>query len=276
MPIDHFDQAVTVVTGAASGIGQATARELYARGAHLVLADLNEPGLRATAEQMRAAAPQATGTIVAVTTDVTQEGQVQELMRQATAINGRLDLVVNCAGIGGGGSIDEYPTQAVRRMMDINFFGTFHCVHAALPTMRQQGAGHFVLISSVAGKLGTPLATAYCASKWAVRGFCTALRIELYGSNIGVTTVYPAWVDTPMVRDAEATGELVNVQVLLTAEQVAGAMLQAALENATDLTMAPNRDIAHLLELMKTDPELAERKAGAAFQRGQQRSSTSG
>src|SRR5437899_11533361 len=112
--------------------------------------------------------------------------------------------------------------------------------------MRHQQTGHFVFLSSVAGKLGVALLTAYCSSKWAVRGFSIALRIELHGTGIGVTTVYPAWVETPMVHQENM--EYLNVQVLLTADQVAAEILQAVAEDRRDLTLAPNPDVALALQ----------------------------
>src|SRR6185437_16583326 len=131
---------------------------------------------------------------------VRREEEVRELMEMAVAMCKRIDLVVTCAGIGISGAIDTFAASEMQRLMDINFMGTFHCIQKALPAMRQQQAGHFVCLSSVAGKLGNPFLSGYCASKWAVLGFTSAVRAELEGSGIGITTVYPAWVDTPMVH----------------------------------------------------------------------------
>ena len=161
------------------------------------------------------------------------------------------------------GQVGELPQN--RYLMNINFMGTYHCVQAALATMRRQQSGHFVLLSSVAGKLGAPMLTAYCASKWAIRGFSIALRAELHGSGIGVTTVYPAWVETPMIHQEQDATQLLNVQALLTAEQVAAEILQAVTAERRDLTLAPNPDIALMLQIMKDDPDKAEQLAGAAF-----------
>jgi short-subunit dehydrogenase len=152
-------------------------------------------------------------------------------------------------------------------MMNINFMGTFHCVRAALPAMRQQHGGHFVFLSSVAGKLGSALLSGYCASKWAVRGFSSALRVELYGTGIGITTVYPAWVETPMLRQEVDPLNLANVVALLTPEQVAEEILQAVLKDQRDLTLAPNSDIAKALQIMKDNPDKAEMLMGQSFQR---------
>ena len=264
----EFSGLAALVTGGASGIGLATAQALYAQGAHVVLADINEQALQAAAQQVRERAPDSAKRVVTVAVDVTDESQVRELMRQALELTGRLDLVVACAGIGRGGPIDEFPVAAMRQMMDVNFMGIYTCVQAALPAMRTQGGGHFVLISSVAGKLGSPLLSGYCATKWAVRGFSHALRAELYGTGIGITTVYPAWVDTPMFREAAESGSL-PIQAMLTPEQVADEILTAVREGRRDLTLAPNPDIALLIERTKDDPDRAEDSAGRYYQRTQ-------
>ncbi|HLZ80629.1 MAG TPA: hypothetical protein VKP04_03295, partial [Ktedonobacteraceae bacterium] len=93
----------------------------------------------------------------------------------------------------------------------------------------------------------------------------TALRAELHGSGIGVTTVYPAWVETPMIHQDEQGMQFLNVQALLTADQVASEILQAVTEERRDLTLAPNPDIALMLQIMKDDPDKAEQLAGEAF-----------
>lgn len=265
MTLTNFAGAVAVITGGASGIGKATAQALRAKGAHVVLADVNSQGLQQAEKDLQQQHPEATGSILGVPTDVTSEEQVQALMSRAVDTFGHIDLVVTSAGIGEGGPIDFFPAAQMQRMLNINFMGTYNCVRAALPTMRQQQSGHFVFLSSVAGKLGAAFLTGYCASKWAVRGFSIALRVELTGSGIGVTTVYPAWVDTPMIHQDEAAMQHLNVVAMLTADQVAAEILQAVTENRRDLTLAPNPDIAMILEIMKTDPDKAEQLSGQAF-----------
>src|SRR6266516_3841926 len=265
MPLTNFAGVAAVITGGASGIGLATARALHTKGAYVVLADINTPGLLQAKEQIRQHSPEAHGQLLAITTDVTKESQVWELMRQTSATCGRIDLVVTCAGIGRGGPIDTFNASDMQTMMNINFMGTYQCVQAALPAMRQQQVGHFVFLSSVAGKLGVPSLSAYCASKWAVRGFASALRAELHGTGIGITTVYPGWVDTPMVHQEENALQMANIQVLLTPEQVASEILQAVTGDQRDLTLAPDPDTAFLLEVYKNDTDKAEMMAGTSY-----------
>jgi len=265
MTLKNFAGSVAVVTGGASGIGLATARALYAQGAHVVLADINSEGLQQAAQLVHQSNPSSTAHIVAVVTDVADEEKVRELMRQALDTCGRIDLVVCSAGIGRGGLIDTFTAAEMQTMMNINFMGIYHCVQAALPAMRHQQDGHFVFLSSVAGKLGSPYLSGYCATKWAVRGFSIALRAELHGTGIGITTVYPAWVDTPMIHQENDDIQNMTIVALLTPEQVADEILQAVLAEKRDLTLAPNPDIALTLEMMKEDPDKAEMLVGESF-----------
>lgn len=265
MTLKNFAGSVAVVTGGASGIGLATARALYAQGAHVVLADINGEGLQQAAQLVHQSNPSSTAHIVAAVTDVADEEKVRELMRQALDTCGRIDLVVCSAGIGRGGLIDDFSATEMLTMMNINFMGIYHCVQAALPSMRHQQSGHFVFLSSVAGKLGSPYLSGYCATKWAVRGFSIALRAELHGTGIGITTVYPAWVDTPMIHQENDDIQNMTIVALLTPEQVADEILQAVLEEKRDLTLAPNPDIALTLEIMKEDPDKAEILVGESF-----------
>jgi len=274
MTLTHISGITAVITGGASGIGLATAEALYSGGASVVLADINAQGLQAAEEQFKQRYPDAQGKLLGIATDVRREEDVQALMAGALKATKRIDLVVTCAGIGVNGPIDTFPASEMQRLIDINFMGTFHCVQKAMPAMRSQGSGHFICLSSVAGKLGNPFLSGYCASKWAVRGFTSALRAELEGTAIGVTTVYPSWVDTPMIRKETASLSGMGVQALLTPQQVAAEMLQAAQEDQRNLTLAPNRDIQRALELYASDPDMAERKMGRAVRQAAAESDT--
>src|SRR5579863_5222204 len=274
MALTHFNGAVAVITGGASGIGFATAQELYERGAKVVLADINARNLQQAVTQIRQQNAEAHDDVLGIPTDVTDYAQMQALMQQAAASYGRIDLVVASAGIGRGGTIDTFSVEDMRATIDINVMGVFYSVKAAIPIMRQQGSGYFVFMSSVAGKLGSPTLSGYCASKWAVRGFSTSLRVELYGSGIGITTVYPAFVDTPMFRQDVEGAQLLQAEALLKPEQVAHEILQAVLEERRDLTLAPNPDIAKALVLMKEDPDKAEILMGKTYHKQLERKAT--
>ncbi|HET8911965.1 MAG TPA: SDR family oxidoreductase [Ktedonobacteraceae bacterium] len=264
MALTEFTDTVAVITGGASGIGLATARALRAEGAHVVLVDIQTERLQEVAAELEQEQPGARGRITGIATNVTDAAQVQSLMNTVAIEFGRIDLVVNCAGIGRGGPIEDFSAAEMQNIMNINFMGTYHVVQAALPTMRKQQAGHFVLLSSVAGKLGVPGLSAYCATKWAVRGFSSAMRAELYGTGINITTVYPAWVDTPMIHQ-ENELQHIEIQAFLTPKMVADEILQAVREDKSDLTLAPNQDISLLLQVTHADPDKAEQLAGQFY-----------
>jgi len=172
MAIEDFNGAVAVITGGASGIGLATARALHAQGSHVVLADINADGLQTAAESVHGGTADAAAARVAmVTTDVTDDAQVRALMQAALELTGRIDLLVASAGIGRGWRIEDLSSADMRQMLTVNLMGVYNCVQAVVPTMRAQGGGQIVLLSSVAGKVGVPILSGYCASKWAVRGF---------------------------------------------------------------------------------------------------------
>jgi NAD(P)-dependent dehydrogenase (short-subunit alcohol dehydrogenase family) len=274
MTLEHFDGAVAVITGGASGIGLATAKALYRQNAHVVLADRNTQGLQDACQLVRQEAPSSSAQIVDIPTDVRNEAQVHTLMSRALEVCGRIDLVVASAGLGRGGAIDEFSSQDMAELMDVNFMGIFHCVKAALPAMRKQQSGYFVFLSSVAGKICPPQLSGYAATKWAVRGFASTLRAELFGTGIGITTVYPAWVDTPMLQQ-EVSENYSTIEILLKPEQVADEILKAVQEQRRDLTLAPNQDIALLLQIIQNDPDKAEDLAGAAYLHRSQQSTPS-
>ena len=138
MALTSFDGIVAVITGGASGIGLATAQALHVRGAHIALADINASGLMQAKDRIYQLNSDAPGQILTVATDVTDEAQVLGFMQETSATLGHIDLVITCAGIGRGGTIDTFSARDMQTMMNINFMGTYNCVLAALPSMRQQ------------------------------------------------------------------------------------------------------------------------------------------
>jgi NAD(P)-dependent dehydrogenase (short-subunit alcohol dehydrogenase family) len=194
-----ISDTVTVITGASSGIGRATALRLAGRRGTVVLASRQPEALREVALECRERGGQA----LAVPTDVTDEEQVQELGRQAIAAFGRIDVWVNDAAVTMLGRFEESPPEAFRRVIDTNFFGYVHGVRAALPYFREQGHGILINVASVVSRVGNPFATAYAASKAAVLAFSESLRMELRDTpGIRVCNVLPATIDTPLFQHA--------------------------------------------------------------------------
>jgi len=169
MPEDVFRENVVVITGGSAGIGRELAYQLAAQGAWLVLAAREANLLEETALEARSRGARA----VAVPTDVAIETQCQALIDRAVAEYGRIDTLINNAGISMYARFDELGTvEPLERVMRINYFGSIYCTHYALPHLKRS-RGRIVAVSSLAGKTGVPMRSAYAASKHAMAGFST-------------------------------------------------------------------------------------------------------
>jgi 3-oxoacyl-[acyl-carrier protein] reductase len=198
----RLENRVIVIIGAASGIGAATARLAARQAASLVLADVSEDGIRKLCGELGTDDTGVTGLI----TDVRSPSSLAELAGISFEGCGRVDAVVNCAGIVCPGEIGSLDVETVRRQIDVNLLGTVLTTQAFLPRFRRQRQGHFIHLSSLGGIAPMPGEAVYSATKFAVRGFCLALDMELHRSGIHVSVVCPDSVDTPQL-EIEATGD---------------------------------------------------------------------
>jgi clavulanate-9-aldehyde reducatase len=185
---------VIAITGASSGIGEATALACAEAGASVALAARRADRIEALAAKIE----QAGGRALALPTDVGEEEQARAFVERAHAELGRLDALVNNAGVMLLGPIDGAPTEEWRRMIHVNLFGVLYCTHAALPLMRAQGSGDVVNVSSVAGRVARAGSGVYNLTKWGVNAFSEALRQECVGAGIRVTIVEPGAVATEL------------------------------------------------------------------------------
>src|SRR3954451_15616348 len=183
------------ITGASSGIGEATALACAQAGAAEALAARREDRITELAKRIEDDG----GRAVALPTDVSDERQARAFVEHAYEQLGRLDALVNNAGVMLLGPINGAPTEEWRRMIHANVFGVMYCTHAALPLMLEQGSGSIVNVSSVAGRVARAGSGVYNASKWAVGAFSEALRQEGTTSNIRVTLIEPGAVATELV-----------------------------------------------------------------------------
>ena len=182
-----------VITGATSGIGREAALEFARSGASVVAAGRRKDRLLDLANQIWAVGGQA----LAIQTDVSDEEQVHALVEQTVEHFGRLDTLVNNAGVGLAARFEDQSIEDFRRVMDVNFWGAVYASKAALSQMRRQPAGGVIInISSIMGKRGVPYETAYCASKFALAGFSQALRAEVMSDKIDVSTIFPGAIET--------------------------------------------------------------------------------
>jgi NAD(P)-dependent dehydrogenase (short-subunit alcohol dehydrogenase family) len=219
---------IAIVTGGASGIGAALSLELVRAGDLVVLADVDAAGADTTAERLNAEGP---GSAHFAQVDVTDAEAVASCVDHTVGAHGRLDLLVNNAGIGVGGSSLELDLAHWDRAIDVNLRGVVHGTHAALKPMSKQGSGQIVNIASLAGLIPTAYLAPYVATKHAVVGMTLSMRSEFLDRGIGFTVVCPGYTDTPILDtkgpvDLPQIGSLPVIREV--AEQLPGGIYEVA------------------------------------------------
>jgi len=191
---NNIEGKVVVITGASSGLGEATARLLSAQGATVVLGARRIERLQKLADELTANG----GKALAVETDVTRCEQVKRLVDAAVRKFGRVDVMLNNAGLMQQSPLERLKVEEWDNMIDINIKGVLYGIAAALPHMKRQKAGHIINVSSVAGHKVTPLGAVYCATKHAVRALSEGLRTEVKPYSIRTTVISPGAVATEL------------------------------------------------------------------------------
>jgi NADP-dependent 3-hydroxy acid dehydrogenase YdfG len=227
-PQGDLSGQVVAITGASSGIGEATALACARAGAAVALAARRVDRIDALAQRILADG----GRAIAVQTDVGEEARARAFVERAHAELGRLDVLVNNAGVMLLGPIENAPTDEWRQMIHVNVFGVLYCTHAALPLMSAQGSGHIVNVSSVAGRFARAGSGVYNLTKFGVGAFSEALRQELAPAGLRVTLVEPGAVATELPEHNRPEIQQVIASVFadvepLQSEDIARAILYA-------------------------------------------------
>ena len=195
-----LNQKVVLITGASSGIGAALARELSQKypSVKLILTARNQTNLEVVASECKALGSE----VLVIPTDLAETDQVLDLAKQAIANWGTVDILINNAGYGQMGPIELIPTEAAKRQFAVNFHGALTLSQQLIPSMRQQGAGKIINVSSLGGRIPFPVAGMYSCSKFALEALSDVLRMELKAFKIQVVVVEPGPVVTDFFRVA--------------------------------------------------------------------------
>ncbi len=256
MDVTRLSGKVAAVTGAASGIGRATALALAERGADLAICDLDEPGLEQTEKSIAGMGRR----VLAMKVDVADAQAMRAFAERTFGELGRADVVVNNAGIGVGGNFVDVPLEQWNAIIDINLKGVVHGCSAFLPRMIEAGrGGHVVNIASMAGYFAAPSMTAYSATKFAVIGLSESLAAELGEHGIGVTAICPGIINTAIVHSSRMYGALATEAMReqgaqafarrnYTPERVARGILKAIQRNRVVAPVSPEAWVAYWMK----------------------------
>ncbi len=240
--VNFYKDKVIIVTGASSGIGLASSRKFASMGAKLVLASRNLDKLEEIAEELSAVTHQQS--VICVKTDVTKEEDCKNLIERTVEHFGKIDVLINNAGISMRAVFNELDLDVIKRLMDTNFWGTVYCTKYALPYLLET-KGSVVGVISTAGYVGLPARTGYSASKFAVRGFLETLRIEHLYDGLHVMIFAPGFTtsnirNVALTADGSPQGETPRKEErMMSAERVARIMARGIYRRKTHMVLTP-------------------------------------
>ncbi len=226
-----LENKVVLITGASTGIGEALARLFAAEGAKLALAARSLDKLEALARSLDSGA-------IPIQADMTDPTAIREMVWLTTERFGRVDILINNAGVGMYASFVDAPPEQIEHLIRTNWLGPMHAVQAVVPHMRKQGGGQIINISSVAGKISIPWMAAYCSTKFALNALSYGLRMELENENIQVISVCPGRIKTPFTDNAYKDSMTRALRPGgISAERVARAVLKASIANKREIVV---------------------------------------
>lgn len=267
--MQNLDDKVAVVTGAASGIGEALARELAARGAHLALVDIDASRLRAFAAELAASERRVSIHIA----DVSDRGRMEALPAEVVSEHGRVDVLINNAGVTIGSMFADHSIDDAEWLLRINLMGVIYGCKFFLPELLRAKSAHIVNLSSMFGIFAMPGQALYSASKAAVRGFSEALWTELDATSVRVTCVHPGGIRTNVIRsargmsDEDRAGAVAMVERFgMPAERAAAKIVRAIEKDRKRLLIGVDAHVAVFLK--RLFPVGFQRLLTLAFRRG--------
>ncbi|MFH1026432.1 MAG: SDR family oxidoreductase [Pseudomonadota bacterium] len=268
MTTDTFREKTVIVTGASSGIGKALTLQLADEGAWLALAAREVQRLDSLVLECQ----QRGGKAIAIPTDVADESQCCTLIQRTQETYGRIDMLVNNAGMAIVSKLEDLPDlHQFKQVMDVNFYGMVYCTYYALPYIKEAG-GRIVNVSSLGGVMAIPFNTSYIASKFAVNGFSDSLRMELTKAGVSVTVICPYWVVTEFHeryldkngKPKGPAGRAIYTNKTMTANRCAQIILKAARRRKREVLMGPGRMVVWLKLIA---PNLTDKMVIEAFLR---------
>jgi NADP-dependent 3-hydroxy acid dehydrogenase YdfG len=248
-----FADRSAIITGASSGIGRETAVTIAALGARVALLARREAELNLIADEIARSG----GVALPLPCDVTQSARLDSAVHRIAEEFGRIDILVNSAGVALPDRVLDARIEDLRQMMDVNYFGAIHAIRAVLPIMLHAGRGNIVNIGSTAGRRGDETLAGYCASKFALVGYTEALRLELFGSSVTASLVMPGPVDTQMLENPQwqSRARMLGGAVI-PASWVASAVIAAIVCGLAEVDVPPGAGTA--LKLAALFPDLTE------------------
>lgn len=256
-----FNNKVVVITGASSGIGEATAMEFAKRKSFVVLVARRKENLESVAKEIAKHGSE----ILICQCDVSKWQEVEQMSKTVLDKFGRIDILVNNAGFAIYGSVLELKIEEIESQMKTNYFGMVYCTKAFLPKMLEQKAGHVVNVASVAGSFGLPGIAPYCASKFAMLGFSEGLYHELKGTGVGITVVSPIMVRTNFFNHSSFKSMPKYSPASLSSKTVAKAIVKASTSPRLEIIVPPF--VRGAVWLKHTIPYLINPILGAAFRK---------
>lgn len=250
------------ITGASSGIGEALALEFAAQGANIILSARRKEALEAVSQGCQSVS--GSGQVLVLPMDVTDEEVMPSVVAQAKEFTGKIDMLINNAGISQRSSCQTTEMSTYRSIFEVDVFGQIALTKQVLPIMIEQGSGHIAVTASVAGKMGVPFRTGYCAAKHAVIGFFDSLRTEVGHLNIKVSNITPGFIRTNISKNALAGDGTAfgvtdsNIGQGMSAQECAKIVIKGLAKGKSEIPVGKGMEM-HALWIKRLFPRLLEK-----------------